>query len=91
MEKIIYITRKIPDTGLKLLDQSGIKYDIGSFKKPPQKKDLIRELKKKNYFGVISFLTDKIDSEIFEQCPSVKIFANFAVGYDNFEIEETLW
>lgn len=88
MEKIIYITRKIPDTGLKLLDQSGIKYDIGSFKKPPQKKDLIRELKKKNYFGVISFLTDKIDSEIFEQCPSVKIFANFAVGYDNFETEE---
>lgn len=88
MEKVIYITRKIPDAGLKLLDQNGIKYDIGSFKKPPQKKDLIRELKKKNYFGVISFLTDKIDSEIFEQCPSVKIFANFAVGYDNFEIEE---
>jgi len=87
-EKIIYITRKIPEPGLKLLDEHGIKYDIGNFKKPPTQKDLIKELKKKNYSGVISFLTDKIDAEIMGVCPSIKIYSNFAVGYDNLNIED---
>lgn len=87
-EKIIYITRKIPDSGLKLLEKHGIKYDIGLSKKPLNKKDLSKELKKKPYVGVISFLTDPIDGEIFDACPSSKIFANFAVGYDNLNIDE---
>ena len=87
-EKIIYITRKIPDSGLKLLQDHGIAYDIGKFKKPPTQKDLIKELKKKPYLGVISFLTDKIDYNIFEACPTAKIFANFAVGYDNLNVED---
>ena len=87
-EKIIYITRKIPSTGLEILQEHGIKYDIGKFKKPPTRKELVRELKKKPYLGVISFLTDKIDNEIFDACPTAKIFANFAVGYDNLNIED---
>lgn len=87
-EKIIYITRKIPEPGLKLLDEHNIKYDIGKFKKPPTRKDLIKDLKKKPYSGVISFLTDKIDGEVFDACPTAKIFANFAVGFDNFNTED---
>lgn len=87
-EKIIFITRKIPDAGLKILDEQDIKYDIGNFKRPPQKKDLIKALKKKPYVGVISFLTDKIDKDVFDACPTAKIYANFAVGYDNFNIED---
>lgn len=87
-EKIIYITRKIPEPGLKLLDEKGIKYDIGNFKKPPTTKDLKKELQKKNYTGVISFLTDKIDREIMEAFPGIKIYSNFAVGYDNLNVED---
>lgn len=87
-EKIIYITRKIPEPGLKLLTEHGIKYDIGNFKKPPTKKDLIKEIKRKNYSGVISFLTDKIDSEIMDANPNIKIYSNFAVGFDNLNTEE---
>lgn len=87
-EKIIYITRKIPEPGLKLLDEKGIKYDIGNFKKPPTVKDLKKELQKKNYTGVVSFLTDKIDREIMEAFPEIKIYSNFAVGYDNLNVED---
>lgn len=87
-DKIIYITRKIPDAGLKILTEQGIKYDIGTFKRPPQKKELVKELKKKSYDGVISFLTDKLDKDIFDACPSSKIFANFSVGFDNADLEE---
>ena len=77
-EKIIFITRKIPDAGLKILDEQDIKYDIGNFKRPPQKKDLIKALKKKPYVGVISFLTDKIDKDVFDACTTAKVYANLS-------------
>jgi len=88
MNKIIYITRKIPEAGLKLLRDKGIAFDIGEFKNPPTKKELIKALSKKPYDGVIDFLTDKIDKEVFDACPTAKIFANFSVGFDNIDLEE---
>jgi len=84
----IYITRKIPDVGLKLLEENGIEYDIGKSITPPKKEQLIKELKKKPYDGVISFLTDKIDKDIFDACPTAHTFANYAVGFNNIDLEE---
>ena len=88
MKKQIYITRKIPEAGLTLLREKGISFDMGTLKVPPTKKEIIKALKKKPYDGIISFLTDKIDKEIFDACPTAKVFANFSVGFDNFDLEE---
>jgi len=88
MDKTIYITRKIPEAGLKLLREKGINFDIGKSKVPPTQKELVKILKKKPYDGVISFLTDQIDKEIFNTCPTAKVFANFSVGFNNIDIEE---
>lgn len=88
MAKHIYITRKIPEAGIKILKDEGITFDIGKYKIAPTKKELIKELKKKPYDGVISFLTDQIDKEIFDICPTVKVFANFSVGFNNIDLEE---
>ncbi len=88
MSKQIYITRNIPETGLKLLREKGIAFDIGKSKLSPTKKEIIKALKKKPYDGVISFLTDKIDKEVFEACPTAKVYANFSVGFDNVDIDE---
>jgi len=88
MTKQIFITRKIPDTGLKLLEKEGIAFNIGKWKIPPTKKQLIKELKKKPYDGVISFLTDKLDKEVFDACPTAKVFSNFSVGFNNVDLKE---
>lgn len=88
MSKQIYITRKIPEAGLKLLREKGIVFDMGMSKNTPTKKDIIKELKKKPYDGVISFLTDPLDKDVFDACPTAKVYANFAVGYDNIDIGE---
>jgi glyoxylate reductase len=88
MDKKIYITREIPEIGLKILRDKGIKFDIGKNKKPPTKKEIIKILKNGDYDGVISFLTDLIDKDVIDACKNVKIFANFAVGYNNIDIEE---
>lgn len=87
-DKLLYITRKIPEAGLKLLREKNINFDIGNFKNAPSKKEIIKELKKKPYDAVISFLTDEIDKDVFDSCPSAKIFANFSVGYNNVDIDE---
>lgn len=88
MNKHIYITRKIPESGLKILREKGITYDMNTSKLPPTKKKLIKDLKKKPYDGVISFLTDQIDVSVFDACPTAKVFANFSVGYNNVDLEE---
>jgi glyoxylate reductase len=88
MNKQIYITRKIPESGLKILREKGIGFDIGDSKNPPTKKELIKALSKKPYDGVISFLTDKLDKDVFDACPTAKVFANFSVGFDNVDLEE---
>jgi len=88
MKKHIYITRKIPEAGLKLLRDNDISFDMGTKKTPPSKKEIIKALKKKQYDGVISFLTDTLDAEVFDACPTSKIYANFAVGFNNADIEE---
>lgn len=87
MSKIL-ITRKIPEAGLKLLREHGIEYDIGKYDKPLSRKDLIKDLKRKPYDGVISFLTDHIDGEIFDACKTAKVFSNFSVGFNNINIDE---
>ncbi len=88
MNKRIYITRKIPESGLKLLRENGIDYDMGSNSLPPSKKELMKKLKSKPYDGVITFLTDDIDEEVFDVCPTAKVYANYAVGFNNIDINE---
>lgn len=88
MNKKVYITRKIPEVGLNLLREKNIEFDMGNNELPPSKKELLKILKKKSYDGVISFLTDPIDSDIFDACPTSKIFANFSVGYNNIDLNE---
>lgn len=88
MNKKIYITRKIPEAGLKLLRDKGIIFDVGKSKIPPTKKEIIKALKKKPYDGVIDFLTDNIDKDVFDACPNTKVIANFSVGFNNIDLEE---
>ena len=88
MSKIIYITRKIPEIGLQVLRDNDINFDMGTSKLPPTKKELIKALSKKPYDGVISFLTDRLDKDVFDACPTAHVFSNFSVGFDNVDLEE---
>lgn len=48
-----------------------------------------KELKKraKDADGIISMLSDKIDRELMESCKNLKVVANYAVGYNNIDVE----
>ena len=91
IEKIImkiFITRKIPEVGIKMLKDKGYEVDVYSKDKIPSQNELIKLLKKKPYNAVLTLLTDKIDSKLLDAVPNAKIISNYAVGYDNLDIAE---
>ena len=86
--KKIYITRQISELGIKMLTDKGYEVDINTKDRPLSKKELIKALSKKPYDGVLTLLTDTIDAEVMDACPTAKIYANFAIGFNNFNLED---
>lgn len=82
----IYITRQIPGAAVNLLQQAGHEVAISPKDGVLTKAELISELQKDNYEAVLSLLTDKIDGEVLAAAPTVKIVANYAVGFDNIDL-----
>lgn len=86
--KKIFVTRRIPEVGIKLLQEKGYEVDISSEERPLTKVELIGALKAKQYDAVLTLLTDNIDAEVMDAAPSVKIYANYAIGFNNINVEE---
>ncbi len=83
----IYVTRRIPEAGLKLLQDAGHTLDISEKDGVLSKEELLAALKAKPYDAVLCLLTDTINGEVFDAVPTAKIFANYAVGFNNIDIE----
>ncbi len=88
MSKQLYVTRKIPDVGLAMLREKGFLLDINPEDRPLSQGELKAALAAKQYDGVLCQLGDAIDASVFTAAPSVKIYANYAVGFNNIDIEE---
>lgn len=84
----IFVTRKIPEKGIELLINSGYEVMVNPEDRVLKKEELIDYLKKGAYDAVLCLLTDKIDADVFAAAgPQCKIFANYAVGFDNIDLE----
>ncbi len=81
----IFITGNIPDCAENLLKKKKFKVLKYSKDKSIPRKELIKNIKDAD--GVISLLTDKIDKEIISQMNNCKVIANYAVGFNNIDIE----
>ncbi|KPU26861.1 glyoxylate reductase [Caloranaerobacter sp. TR13] len=83
--KKVYITRKIPDIGINLLKQY-FEVEINMEDRPLTKEELISNIEDKD--AVLCQLTDLIDKEVYDRAKRVKIFANYAVGFNNIDVDE---
>lgn len=86
--KNIYVTRAIPEVGIKMLKDAGHEVDVSEKDGVLTKDELLSALKQKEYDAVLCLLTDAINGEVYDAVPSAKIFANYAVGYNNIDVEE---
>lgn len=86
--KTIYCTHRIPDVGLRMLRDKGYEVDVAENEHPLTKEQFLENIRKKPYDGVITLLTDHVDHEAFDACPTAKIWANYAVGFNNVEVNQ---
>jgi glyoxylate reductase len=81
----IYVTRKLPERGLQII-RKHFDMEVWPEYAPPPKKTIIE--KAKNVDALATLLSDKIDAEVFNAAPRLKIVSQLAVGYDNIDITE---
>ena len=83
----IFVTRKIPGNALERLITSRHEVSTSEFDRPLTPIELIE--KGKGSDALLTLLTDKIDAEVLEAIgPQLKIISNYAVGFDNINIED---
>lgn len=83
----IYITRRIPQSGIDLLKkQKGFKVSVSPYDRVLTKKEIIKNAK--GCGALLSLLTDKIDGAVMDGIGGqLKIIANYAVGFDNIDLK----
>ncbi|MFA6306022.1 MAG: D-glycerate dehydrogenase [Candidatus Gracilibacteria bacterium] len=84
-KKKVFVTREIPESGLKMLEKH-FDLKVRREDKPIPREELIAEIK--DCDGILTILTDKMDPEVLDAAKNLKIVSNFAVGYDNIQVPE---
>ncbi|MFX1484042.1 MAG: 2-hydroxyacid dehydrogenase [Promethearchaeota archaeon] len=81
----VFVTRKIPNIGIKLISER-FDVDVWSLERPPTIEEIIRRAD--GCTGLVTLLTDTIDGEVLASLPNLRVIAQYAVGYDNINISE---
>ncbi|ANU14133.1 D-3-phosphoglycerate dehydrogenase [Planococcus halocryophilus Or1] len=85
MKPIVFITQKLPDQAVAELKEQ---YEVRMWPEentPAPREKLLEEAKEAH--ALWTMLSDRVDSEVFEAAPNLKIVSNLAVGYNNIDLE----
>ena len=79
----IAVSRVIPEAGLDLLRQAG---DVAVWEGelPPSREELVRLAEGAD--GLLTLLTERVDGDLLDRLPSVRVVSNMAVGFDNIDV-----
>ncbi len=83
MKPKVFVSRIIPDEGLQLV-LDAFDAEVWQDELPPPRDVLLDKIK--NTVGLLSLLTDRIDAELIDLTPQVRVVSNYAVGFDNIDI-----
>jgi len=81
----VFVTRLIPEKGLVLVREF-CDADIWPHEMPPARDELIARVR--DVDGLLSMLTEKVDAELMNAAPRLKVISNMAVGVDNVDVAE---
>ena len=79
----VYVTRRIPQEALDLLSRH-CRMEVNPEDRVLSREELLANVRGRD--AVLCLLTDLIDGEVLDAARGAKIFANYAVGYDNLDI-----
>ena len=79
-----FVTRDLPGPALDRL-RAAHEVDLWPSRTPPTPDELARGAADAE--GLLSMLVDRIDEQFLDRCPELRAIANYAVGYDNIDLE----
>jgi glyoxylate reductase len=81
----VYVTRELPERGLNVIKKY-FDAEVWPDYAPPPKKVILEKVKTVD--ALVPLLSDKIDAEVFNAAPRLKIVSQLAVGFDNIDLAE---
>jgi len=83
-KKKVFVSRQIPGDAIKLLK---IFFEVKVYPKDEKipRKELLKGVKWCD--ALLCILTEKIDKEVIDANPNLKVISNYAVGYNNIDVE----
>ncbi|MEA3432356.1 MAG: D-glycerate dehydrogenase [candidate division WOR-3 bacterium] len=81
----VFISRKIPEAGIKKLREFTNDFSVFPYDRPISEKKLIENIG--DVEGLLCLLTDPVTRRVIDAGKRLKIIANYAVGYENIDVE----
>ncbi len=81
----VVVTREIPEAGLRLVREAFDDVEVWTDPLPPSPDQVAALLRGRD--GAQTLLTATIDGDVLDREPQLKVVSNFAVGYDNIDVE----
>ncbi|MEF8830107.1 MAG: D-glycerate dehydrogenase [Halobacteriales archaeon] len=85
-EPTVYVTRRIPDVGIELLEEHS-EVHVHDGKLPPTHDEILDRLAELEADGLLCLLTDDVDAEVMDASPNLETISTFSVGYDHVDVE----
>ena len=82
--KKVYVTRELPQSALDRLDGK-VEWSVNPDDRVLDREELLEAVA--DVDGLLSLLTDTIDGELMDAAPNLKVVANYAVGYNNIDVD----
>jgi glyoxylate reductase len=79
----VYVGLPIQEVGVAIL-RGKVDYKIWEKEGAPVREELLRDLK--DVEGLLSGLPIRVDKELLNAAPKLKVISNYAVGYDNIDV-----
>jgi glyoxylate reductase len=83
----VLVTRRLPDVAMRAIEEACL-VDLWDDEWAIPRDELLRRLEGK--VGAVTLLTEKVDAELLDAGRDLVIVANYAVGFDNVDVEECI-
>ncbi len=86
MNADVFVTRPLPEPGVSLLEAAGFTTQVNPQDRPITADELFAGVASAR--ALLCMLTDRVDAELLDAAPNLRVIANYAVGFDNIDIAE---
>ena len=84
MAPVVFVTRPLPAPGIDLLVELGFEVRANDQDRPLQRAELIAGVEGAD--ALLCMLSDRIDVEVLDAAPLLRVVSNYAVGFDNIDV-----